>query len=101
MPDLLVPILFGWPAIITSLLLSLAGLLRDKPWLLVAGGVLIIPFAWYLSGYPMIGTPAILLPLCQFGAGWMVRRDKKARAWLLLAPLAIIAGILAIVVLTQ
>jgi hypothetical protein len=49
----------------------------------------------------MISTPAILLPLFQFGAAWALMRDKKVLAWVLLAPLAIIMGLLAFVVLTQ
>ncbi len=98
---LLVQIIFGWPAIITSLLLSIAALLRRKPWLLIVGGVIVIPFSWYLSGYPMISTPAILLPLFQFGAAWALLREKKVLAWLLLAPLMIIMTFLLVIVLAQ
>jgi hypothetical protein len=101
MSDILVQIIFGWPAIITSLVLSVAGLVLRKPWLLVIAGVLAIPFSWYLSGYPAIRTPAALLPLFQFGAAWALQREKKALAWILLAPLATITVVLAVVVLRQ
>jgi hypothetical protein len=92
---------FGWPAIITSLLVSIAGLVLRKPWLLVVGGVMVIPFAWYLSGYPAIRTSAILLPVFQFISAWVLGREKKILAWVLLAPLAIVIVFLAIVVLSQ
>jgi hypothetical protein len=101
MSDILVQIIFGWPAIITSLLLSVSGLALRKPWLLVIAGVLAIPFAWYLSGYPAIRTPAALLPLFQFGAAWALQREKKVLAWVLLSPLAIITVVLAVAVLRQ
>ncbi len=101
MPEILVQIIFGWPAIIASLLLSVVGLALRKPWLLVTAGVLAIPFSWYLSGYPAIRTPAALLPLFQFGAAWALWREKKVLAWVLLAPLAMITVFLAVVVLSQ
>jgi hypothetical protein len=101
MPDIVVQIIFGWPAIITSLLVSIAGLVLRKPWLLVVGGVIVIPFAWYLSGYPAIRASAILLPVFQFISAWALRRERKILAWLLLVPLAITIVFLAIVVLSQ
>jgi hypothetical protein len=101
MSEALVQLIFGWPAIITCLLISIAGLLWHKPWLLVLGGVLAIPFSWFLSGYPAIQSPAILLPVFQFGSAWALRHEQKVLAWALLAPLAIMTVFLAIVVLGQ
>jgi len=97
--DALAIICFGWPAIITSILLSLAGLLLKKPTLLVIAGVVGIPFTFYLSGG--FRNAALLLPLFQFGSAFAIRRQKTRLAWLLLAPLMIVAVILALVVLTQ
>lgn len=96
--DLLVQIIFGWPAIITSILLSIAGVWLKKPVLLVVAGVVCIPFTYYLSGFR---TPAVILPLFQFGSAYAVARQKDLIAWSLLAPLVIIAVILAYAVLTQ
>lgn len=98
MVDALVQIIFGWPAIITSILLSIAGVALKKPALLVAAGIVCIPFTYYLSGFR---TPAVILPLFQFGSAYAIRREKNLIAWLLIAPLVIIAVILAYVVLTQ
>jgi hypothetical protein len=98
MTDIVVQIIFGWPAIITSILLSIAGVALKKPALLVAAGIVCIPFTYYLSGFR---TPAVILPLFQFGSAYAIRREKNLIAWLLIAPLVIIAVILAFVVLTQ
>jgi hypothetical protein len=98
MSDVLVPILFGWPAIILSILLSLAGVWMKKPALLVAAGIVCIPFTYYLSGYQV---PAVILPFFQFGSAYAITRQKNLLAWLLIIPLIVIAIVLAYIVLTQ
>jgi hypothetical protein len=98
MLDILIPIFFGWPAIITSILLSIGGVWLKKPGLLVAAGLICIPFTYYLSGFR---PPALLLPFFQFGAAYVIRYQKPLLAWLLIAPLIVIAALLAYTVLTQ
>jgi len=98
MPELLIQIFFGWPAIITSIVLSIAGIWLKKPGFLVAAGFICIPFTYYLSGFR---TPALLLPFFQFGSGYAIRYQKPLLAWLLIAPLIVIAVLLAYAVLTQ
>jgi hypothetical protein len=98
MTDILVQIIFGWPAIITSILLSIAGIWLKRPALLVTAGIVCIPFAYYLSGYRM---PAVILPLFQFGSAFAITRHRKLIAWLLILPIIVIAFVLAYVVLTQ
>jgi hypothetical protein len=99
--DTLIVMIFGWPAILGSLLLSLVGLVFRRPVLLIAAGVVIIPFSWYLSGFPAVRAPGILLCLFQFGSAAAVWRGRMPAAWLLLLPLTLIAAVLAYVVLTQ
>ena len=94
----LVQILFGWPAIITSILLSAFGVWLKKPVLSVIAGIMCIPFTYYLSGFR---TPAVILPLFQFGSAYAVARRKTLLAGLLIAPIVIIAAMLAYAVLTQ
>jgi hypothetical protein len=98
MTDVIVQIIFGWPAIITSILLSIAGIWLKKPTLLVVAGIVCIPFTYYLSGYR---TPAVILPLFQFGSAYAVKRQKTLMACLLIAPMIISAVMLAYAVLTQ
>ena len=96
--NLFIQIIFGWPAIITSILLSVVGVWLKKPVLLVVAGVVCIPFTYYLSGFR---TPAVILPLFQFASAYAVARQKELIAGLLLAPLVIIAVFLAYAVLSQ
>ena len=93
-----IQIIFGWPAIITSILLSVAGVWLKKPVLLIVAGIVCIPFTYYLSGF---GIPAVILPLFQFGSAYAVTRQKHLIAWLLIMPITLIAAILAYAVLTQ
>lgn len=99
MMDVLVQIIFGWPAIITSILLSIAGILLKKPQLLVIAGFIGIPFGAYLTAGSRL--PGLLLPLFQFGSAFAVKRQKTLIAWLLVAPMIISALMLAYIVLTQ
>ena len=91
MIDLLVVMVFGLPAVMLSLVLSVIGVWKDKFWLVILGAVLIIPFAYYLNGSPGLRGFAILLPLFQMVSGAAVREKSKVWAWILLIP-AFLAG---------
>ena len=97
--DLLVQIIFGWPATITSILLSIVGVWLKKPVLLVVAGIIAIPFTWYISGG--FRSPALILPLLQFGSAYAITRQKIMIALLLLGPMIILATMLAYFVATQ
>jgi len=99
MTEILVQIIFGWPAIITSILLSIAGVLLRKPALSVAAGIVCIPFTYYISNG--FRTPTLLLPLLQFASAYAITRQRNLMAWLLITPLVIGSAVLAYVVLTQ
>lgn len=99
--DLLVQIIFGWPAILSSQVLSAVGILKRKPWVVALGGLLCVPFAFYLSGYQAVRFSAFLLPLFQFASAWTLRANRKILAWILLFPLAGVSVVLAYIVLTQ
>ena len=99
MTDTLVQIVFGWPAIITSILLSIAGAWLKKPVFLIAAGIVCVPFTYYVSNG--FRSPLILLPVCELGAAYALTRRFNRIAWLLIAPLLIVAVVLAYTVLTQ
>jgi len=99
MTEILVRAVFGWPAIITSILLSIAGVWLKKPVLLVTAGIVCIPFTYYVSNG--FRTPALVLPLFLFGSAYAVRRQQNRIAWLCITPIIILAVWLAYVVLTQ
>ena len=101
MTDILVQIIFGWPFIITSLLVSLAGLISKRyKYLFIAAGLL-FPFSLYLSGYPFVRGLSLALPLCLIGSAFAVRNQKMMIAWLLLLPPVLVSLWLAVIVLTQ
>jgi len=99
MTELLVQIIFGWPAVITSILLSIAGILLKKPALLVASGIICMPFTYYISNG--FRNPAAFLPLFQFASAYALTRQRELLAWLLIAPLIVVSVALAYAVLTQ
>jgi hypothetical protein len=99
MTEILVQTIFGWPAIITSILLSIAGVLLKKPAPLVAAGIVCIPFTYYISNG--FRTPTLLLPLFQLASAYAITRQKDLLAWLFIAPMIIVSILLASVVLTQ
>ena len=101
MADILVQIIFGWPAVITSLALSAAGILWRKPVMLVIGAVICATFAWYLSGYPAIRSAAILLPLLTGSAANAIHKDKTNLAWLQLSSVILVSARLAYIGITQ
>ena len=99
MTEILVQIIFGWPAVITSILLSIAGIRLKKPALLVASGILCIPFTYYISNG--FRNPTLLLPLFQFASVYALTRKRELLAWLLISPLIIVSVALAYAVWTQ
>jgi hypothetical protein len=84
--DVFVIILFGFPAVFVSLLVSVIGILKDKYWLVIIGAILFVPFSYYLSGAPGLARLPILLPGFQVGSALAVREKSKLWAWLLLLP---------------
>jgi len=78
--------LFGWPAILITAILTVAGLLRSDHRFLIAAAILALPFSWLLSGFPIIRSPVFLLPLLLFGSGYLIYRGREMWAWLLAVP---------------
>ena len=96
--EVLIQILLGWPAMILSLVCSIAGLVMRKPALVVAGAVLLLPPAWYLSLYSIAFAS---LPLFLFASAYSISRNKTIQAFLLFSPVLVSIGWLGFIVLTQ
>jgi hypothetical protein len=99
MSETLIQAIFGWPAIGISILLSVVGVILQKPWLLIASGIVCLPFTYYISAG--FRSPAILLPVFEFVAAFTVARQWKLITWLLISPLILVSILLAYAVLTQ
>jgi hypothetical protein len=99
MLDLILILLVGWPGIIATLILATIGLLKRDYRFLVGAAILAFPFSWYLSGFPTIRSPAFLLPLLLFGAGFAMNRGREMIAWLIAIPFFLTVILLFFVVL--
>jgi hypothetical protein len=86
MIETLVVLFFGFPAAFLSLLLTAVGVRKERPWLVIVGAVLFVPFAYYLSGAPGSYRLPLLLPLLQAASVPALRAGRKAWAWVLLVP---------------
>ncbi len=94
-------ILFGWPAILVSIALSIMGIVRRRPKWLVVAAIVALPFSLYLAGSPAFGWLGLSIPLLLAGASVASRYDQSMVAWSLLAPFVGVSGWLAIVVMTE
>ena len=101
MLNFILTLLVGWPAITITVILALIGLFRNDYRFLIAASILAFPFSWYLSGFPAIRSPAILLPLCLFGSSYLMYRQREMLAWLLSVPFFLTVLLLFYVVLAQ
>jgi hypothetical protein len=85
--DILVQLVFGFPAGVISLSLSALGIWKKWIIWLIVAGILTVPFTFYLTAAS--GLPLYLMALLQFGAAYAVRKQKNALAWGLLIPLVL------------
>lgn len=86
MIEFYVVMIFGLPAALLSLVVSIIGVWKEKFWLVILGAVLLIPFSYYLNGAPGMKGFAILLPLFQMVSAAAVRERNRIWAWILLVP---------------
>ena len=86
MLDFLLSLLAGWPAILTTVILAIYGLVRSDYRYLLAAAILAVPFSWFLSGFPLVRSPVFLTPVLVFGAAWAMRYDRQMLSWLLAIP---------------
>jgi len=84
--NVLAQLLFGWPAILVTVILAIIGLIRNNYRFLVAAAILAFPFSWFLSGFPAIQSAVFLLPLFLFGSGYAMYRGREMFAWILATP---------------
>lgn len=101
MAELLPQIIFGWPFIIASLILSVMGVAARSPKFLVAGAMFFMPPSLYLSGFPSIRFLAYLLPFFILGAAYFVGKNRLWISWLLLLPPIAVSVWLAYLVMEQ
>jgi hypothetical protein len=94
-------IVFGWPAILVSISLSITGIVRQRPKWLVVAAFVALPFSLYLAGSPAFRWFGVAIPFLLVGASIAINYDKTRIAWTLLAPFVGVSGWLAIVVISE
>src|SRR5689334_21170341 len=94
-------LLVRWPAIAVTLILATLGLLRNNFRLLLGAAILSFPSSWYLSGFPSLNSPVVLLPLILFGSSYLMSRQREMLAWLVAIPYFLSILLLFYVVLAQ
>jgi hypothetical protein len=97
----LVAVVFGWPAVITSVLLTLRGIAISRWRLVIAGASLGSPFLFYLFLTPRFRLVALPVALLHFGAAQAVARSHRVAALALVAPFVVLAFVVAALVLRQ
>ena len=86
MPELLNQLLFNWPALSVSLIAAFAGLLLNRPWLLVAAAFFIAPYT------VSRGFTLLVLPLLDLVAAWALLEENTGLAWLFSLPSFFVGG---------
>ncbi len=98
----IVQIIFGWPFVALSLILSVVGIIFQRPALVFFGALLVAPFCYYLNGTPRFSGVALLLPIFQAGSAWAVKEENETWPWVLLTPtVAIILWLILVGLITN
>ncbi len=95
------PVLLGWPALLVALVLSGFGVFRKRPRYLFAAAILILPISLYLAATPRFAFAALLAPLVLLLAGLAIKRNKINLAIVMVLPVVLFFGWLALIVLQQ
>jgi hypothetical protein len=92
-------IVFGWPGALSSIALSIIGLLLRRPVLVVMGAVVGLPFMLYLFATPRFWAFAAIAAQCHLGAGVALWKGRALVAWLLFIPTPLLTSYVAAVVI--
>ena len=94
-------VVFGWPAVLLALALSVIGIAKRMPLLLAAAAIIAAPFSLYLVGSPRIGWLGFGIPLLLAAAGAAVHYRRPQIAWPLLVPVVALVGWVASLVIRE
>ncbi len=92
------PVLLFWPAVVLSALVAGVGLLRQRPSLLIAAGILVSPAALYLAATPRLRYVGLLPIVAYLLTAAATRRGYVRLGGLLVAAVATLFGWLAFLV---
>jgi hypothetical protein len=84
--------LFGWPAVVVSLVTSTVGLVARRWWLLAIAAMISLPCFGYLAMTPRFRGVAMVPPLLQLLAAVVLRYGSRFYAVLLSLPTLLFSG---------
>lgn len=82
--------LFGWPAVIASIVFLLIGLFRRHTYWLIFGTILSLPFTFYIALAPRFGFWVYMITISLFGSIVAMRKEVYWLAWVLIVPYIIV-----------
>lgn len=88
-------IVFGWPAVLTSIAVTILGLTAKRAALVVAGAVIALPFMFYLFASPRFTWIAVPVAVMHFASAYALHRGRVLLAWGGFLPFVITAGLVA------
>lgn len=91
-------IVFGWPAVCASLLVTSAGIVLRTWRVALAGAFVAAPFMMYLFATPRFGLIALPVSAAHFAAAYALRSRGRLAGAALFAPFVFLAGYVASVV---
>ena len=97
----LVAILFGWPAVVVSLALTLTGIAVGRWRAVLAGALVATPFLFYLFASSLIGWLSLVVAALYLGSAQAVASSRRALALAMATPFVLLAGFVAWLVLNQ
>ena len=68
------------------MILAGIGLFRSDYRFIAAASILAFPFSWFLSGFPIIRSPAFLLPVILLASAFAMFRKHEMISWIVAVP---------------
>ncbi len=90
-----VEIIFGWPAVCASLLVTASGIVLRAAKIALAGALIATPFMVYLFATPRFRLIALPVLCAHFATAYALRREGRVVAVAFFAPFVVLAAYVA------
>lgn len=97
----IVAVVFGWPAVIVSIGLVIAGIRSGRSRVTLIGALLGCPFLLFLFASPRIGLLAVIVGLLYVASSQAVAQSRRVLAFAMAVPFILLAGFVVKLVLAQ
>jgi hypothetical protein len=87
-----IEIIFGWPAVVTSIVITATGITVRSWAVALIGAIITIPFMFYLFGTPRFMLVSIPVAFAHFSVAYALDRGSRLFALVLFAPFVALAA---------